>query len=121
MPNSVSLPEEQVLFPSSPLSRGSEDSNTSLRALEISEGADASNRPQRSRRSYSLSGFQFEHDLLPLSLSESIQNGREQISKNVGVIKGKRDFHLARCHDSKSSSGMALIIGLQGVASESLN
>jgi hypothetical protein len=93
MPGSSSHPGQQVLYPSPPLSRGSEDSNTSLRALELSESPEGiderSTRRNRTSRSYSLSGFQFEHDLLPLSLSESIQSGGQQVSKNVGIFKGE--------------------------------
>jgi hypothetical protein len=76
---------KDVTYPSPPLSRSSLDSNESLRALEVTDGLGSGRRPTRS---YSVSGFQFEDDLLPLTLSEAAQPGREQVPKNVGIIKG---------------------------------
>lgn len=77
-------------YPSSPpLSHGSNDSNDSLRALELSDGPIA---PKSARgRSYSLSGFDFQHDLLPLSTSVSATDSRmtEVIGgKDVNLING---------------------------------
>lgn len=76
--------------PSPPLSLRSNDSDDSLRALELSDGPVA---PRNLRgRSYSLSGFDFQHDLLPLSTSvsaadEGLRNtiGR---GKDVSLING---------------------------------
>ncbi|TEB36352.1 L-methionine transporter [Coprinellus micaceus] len=82
------------VYPSSP--RHSQDSDDSLRALEISDGPapGASTR----NRSYSLTGFDFERDLIPLSASVTdpgieVHDGGE---KNVGLV-----------------NGIALIVGLQ--------
>ncbi|KAJ8474264.1 hypothetical protein ONZ45_g16007 [Pleurotus djamor] len=85
-------------------SRGSEDS---LRALEIAEGPlTTPTRFQRrvdlpgllDGRSYSISGFDFEQDLLPLtsSLSEPDATHVESNEKNIGLI-----------------NGIALVVGLQ--------
>lgn len=117
MPDSEHLPKGP-LYPSPPLSKSSVDSVESLRALEISEGPENSfEAPRRAGRSYSLSGFQFEQDLLPLSLSESIQSGGGQVVKNVGVVKGAYQFSLHRLAGSGAYNckGMALIIGLQSM------
>ncbi|KAG6851004.1 hypothetical protein H0H93_004491 [Arthromyces matolae] len=79
------------------LNRHSHDSDEgTLRALEISEGPVIAPRHGRGR-SYSGSGFEFQHDLLPLSTSltdpESVQ-----------------DFSSLKLLSSK---GIALIVGLQ--------
>lgn len=76
-------------YPSPPTSlRGSRDSDDSLRALELSEGPiEAPRRP----RAHSVSGFNFQSDLIPLSASVSDSDptvGVEQGEKNIGLIKG---------------------------------
>ncbi|KAF5330764.1 hypothetical protein D9619_005512 [Psilocybe cf. subviscida] len=84
--------------PSPPLSRHSNDSDDSLRALELSEGpSGASNRPGRGR-SYSISGFDFQQDLLPLSASVTDPGTihTEGAEKNISLIHG-----------------IALVVGLQ--------
>ncbi|THU90706.1 L-methionine transporter [Dendrothele bispora CBS 962.96] len=79
-------------------SRHSRDSDDSLRALEISE-TPLAETPRHSRnRSYSISGFEFHQDLLPLSTSladPDIKHG-ESGEKNIGLL-----------------NGIALIVGLQ--------
>jgi hypothetical protein len=72
--------------------RYSQDSDESLRALEISDGpllADVS-RPGRGR-SYSVSGFDFQNDLLPLSasLSEPESVTAENKEKHIGLVHGE--------------------------------
>jgi hypothetical protein len=71
----------------SPPSRRSNDSDDSLRALELAEGPIDSSRRGRS---YSISGFDFQHDLLPLSssLSEPEAVHGEQAEKNLGLFNG---------------------------------
>ncbi len=80
-------------LPSPPLSSSSKDSIESLRALEVAEGPRAGGSDpvfsgRRSVRSYSISGFQFEEELLPLTLSESTAEASPTIPKSVGVVKG---------------------------------
>lgn len=76
--------------PSPPLSHHSNDSDDSLRALELSDGP----IPPRSirGRSYSMSGFDFQHDLLPLSASVSAaDNGMAEVlgnGKDINLING---------------------------------
>lgn len=85
--------------PSPPLSRHSNDSDDSLRALEFSEEPILAESPSHGRvRSHSLSGFDFQHDLLPLStsLSEPDTLHGESAEKTIGLI-----------------NGIALIVGLQ--------
>ncbi|TDL24790.1 L-methionine transporter [Rickenella mellea] len=83
--------------PSPPLSRSSHESDDSLRALELSDGP-IDPTPRRAGRSYSVSGFHFQHDLLPLttSLSESENKGDGPSEKNISLV-----------------SGIALVVGLQ--------
>ena len=76
--------------PSPPLSHRSNDSDDSLRALELSDGPIA---PRNARgRSYSLSGFDFQQDLLPLAASVSAaDDGRAEIvggGKDVSLLHG---------------------------------
>ncbi|KAL5489909.1 hypothetical protein ACEPAI_4741 [Sanghuangporus weigelae] len=85
--------------PSPPLSHHSNDSNDSLRALELSDGPigfPGGSGPRE--RSYSFSGFGFQQDLLPLSASLSNPDG--PISEGIG-----KDISLV--------NGVALIVGLQ--------
>ncbi|EJD02312.1 L-methionine transporter [Fomitiporia mediterranea MF3/22] len=79
-------------------SRRSNDSDDSLRALELSDGPNGFPLTAARARSYSISGFDFQHDLLPLSASVSNPNGSgsEGTRKDIGVV-----------------NGIALIIGLQ--------
>ncbi|TBU65740.1 L-methionine transporter [Dichomitus squalens] len=89
----------QIYSPSIRSTRLSEDSDDSLRDLELSEGpllAETS-RPFRGR-SYSVTGFDFQHDLLPLSasVSEPEDVHLESNEKRLGLV-----------------NGIALIVGLQ--------
>ncbi|KAJ3538438.1 hypothetical protein NMY22_g5163 [Coprinellus aureogranulatus] len=81
-------------YPQSP--RHSQDSDDSLRALEISDGPAI--RPSARNRSYSLTGFDFERDLIPLSASVTDPGIEVHDSgeKSVGLV-----------------NGIALIVGLQ--------
>lgn len=76
--------------PSPPLSHASHDSDDSLRALELSDGPAVFPGRTRSGRSYSLSGFDFQHDLLPLSASLSDPDGPVDVAgeKNITLING---------------------------------
>ncbi|EIN07323.1 L-methionine transporter [Punctularia strigosozonata HHB-11173 SS5] len=91
--------------PSPPLSNASHDSDDSLGALELAEGSldaqehDRLTSPRVGRgRSYSVSGFAFEQDMLPLSasLSEPDYGNGETGEKNISLL-----------------NGVALIVGLQ--------
>ncbi|TFY62900.1 hypothetical protein EVG20_g6536 [Dentipellis fragilis] len=79
---------------SPPYSHSSHDSNDSLRALELSDGP----APPGRARSYSVGGFDFERDLLPLSasLSEPDEARAAASEKSIGLV-----------------NGVALIVGLQ--------
>ena len=76
--------------PSPPLSRHSNDSDDSLRALELSDGPIGLAAPiGRRPRSYSISGFDFQQDLLPLS--SSVSEPRIALSdgeKSIGLVNG---------------------------------
>ncbi|KAH9981175.1 L-methionine transporter [Lactifluus volemus] len=67
-------------------SRSSNDSDDSLRALELLDGAKSPNRS----RSFSISSLGFERDLLPLSASLSEPDEVRSIirEKNIGLING---------------------------------
>ena len=78
--------------------RYSQDSDESLRALELSEGPLLADATTTSRgRSYSVAGFDFQSDLLPLSasLSEPEAVGLESREKHIGLVNGE-SFGL--CH-----------------------
>ncbi|KAI0065364.1 L-methionine transporter [Artomyces pyxidatus] len=93
----VSSSHESVnRYPSPPLSRSSHDSEGSLRALEFYDGP-APPTGQRGR-AYSLSGFGFERDLLPLSASLSEP-------EEVRTLAGEKNIGLV--------NGVALVVGLQ--------
>lgn len=79
-------------YVSPPYSRSSTESDDSLRALELSEGPLLHEGPRSSRsRSYSVAGFDFQSDLLPLSASLSEpENHREPKEKTIGLINGER-------------------------------
>ncbi|KAI5123359.1 hypothetical protein M0805_001780 [Coniferiporia weirii] len=83
---------------SPPLSRSSDDYDDSLRALELSDGPIERSTMHTRARSYSMSGFNFQHDLLPLSTSVSDPDGSGGASgeKSIGLV-----------------NGVALIVGLQ--------
>ncbi|KAG6874179.1 hypothetical protein C0995_003725 [Termitomyces sp. Mi166 len=88
----VKSPKSGTYPPSSPLlSRHSHDSDEgSLQALEISEGPSVVPVRYSHGRSYSGSGFEFQHDLLPLSMSlmdPDIGQGPSG-EKSVGLING---------------------------------
>lgn len=80
-------------YPSSPrLSRHSNDTDDSLRDLELSEGPSLVDSPRHARgRSYSVSGFDFQHDLLPLSasVSEPDRTQAESSEKHIGLFNGE--------------------------------
>ncbi|PPQ66072.1 hypothetical protein CVT26_010814 [Gymnopilus dilepis] len=84
-----------VTYPSSP--SHSNHSDDSLRALELSDGPAESSHGRRGR-SYSVSGFDFQHDLLPLSASVTDPGTlhAEGTEKSISLI-----------------NGIALIVGLQ--------
>lgn len=88
-PRSATSP---IYSPSIRSSRLSDDSDDSLRDLELSEGpllAENPGPPFRSR-SYSVTGFDFQHDLLPLSasLSEPDEVHLESNEKRLGLVNG---------------------------------
>lgn len=79
-------------YDSPPYSRHSHgsDSDDSLRALELSEGPLLAEAPRSRARSYSVSGFDFENDLLPLSasISEPDSGRAESREKHIGLVNG---------------------------------
>src|SRR6202021_737484 len=97
--------------PRSPLARRSNDSEDSLRALEMSDGPQASSHG-RHARSYSVTGFEFQHDLLPLtaSLSEPESLLGERGDKNINLGGGMsfacvKDWIQVDLEDSYCSCG----------------
>lgn len=108
-----------IYSPSIRSSRISEDSDDSLRDLELSDGPllAETTRPLRPR-SYSVSGFDFQHDLLPLSasLSEPDQIHPESHEKRLGLVNGACAvlWCITECEPRWGSrTGIALIVGLQ--------
>ncbi|TFK55048.1 amino acid transporter [Heliocybe sulcata] len=94
----------QSYFPSPPLSRASNESDESLRALELSEGPEQPELLRRGRvsRSYSISGFNFESELLPLSSSlDEPDTHHEVTEKNISLISA-----IALCVGSQIGSGI---------------
>lgn len=81
-------------YASPPYSRSSTESDDSLRALELSEGPLLHEGPRSARsRSYSVAGFDFQRDLLPLSASLSEpETLREPKEKTIGLINGAHHF-----------------------------
>ena len=81
--------KSQSNSPPSPLSHHSNNSDDSLRALELAEGPNLADSSRR-RRSYSISGFDFQHDLLPLStsISEPETVRGESAEKNLSLVNG---------------------------------
>ncbi|OCH94964.1 hypothetical protein OBBRIDRAFT_788707 [Obba rivulosa] len=98
--NTPRSPYSQTYSVSPQLSpRASNDSDDSLRALELSDGPLLAESPRPIRgRSYSIGGFDFQRDLLPLSssLAEPDETRGDQHEKSIGFIKG-----------------IALVVGLQ--------
>lgn len=95
--------------------RDSTDSDDSLRALELSEGPLLAEAPRTSRgRSYSVSGFDFQNDLLPLtaSLSEPENVRVEAREKHIGLVNGMWTT-LGGTRHAHSVEGIALCVGLQ--------
>lgn len=87
-PRSATSP---IYSPSIRSTRLSEDSDDSLRDLELSEGPLLAENPRPFRgRSYSVSGFDFQRDLLPLSasLSEPEDVHLESNEKRLGLVNG---------------------------------
>lgn len=97
-PLSPRSPSQTYTLSRSP--RASHDSDDdSLRDLELSEGPLLADGPHATRtRAYSISGFDFQHDLLPLtaSLSEPESLHEDSHTKNISLV-----------------NGIALIVGLQ--------
>ena len=93
--------------------RHSNDSEESLRALEVSDGPQL--RTGRGR-SYSISGFNFQHDLIPLTASLSEPDTlHDPTDKNISLLNGKLSM-LSRYATEvllTLREGVALIAGLQ--------
>lgn len=92
-PSASRLPQRFAELDRSSLhSRSSHDSDDSLSALELLEGA----APRGLRRDRSLSGssFRFESDLLPLSASLSEPDEVRSVTgeKNIGLINGASEL-----------------------------
>ncbi|BEJ07219.1 hypothetical protein CcaverHIS641_0404880 [Cutaneotrichosporon cavernicola] len=81
-------------LPSRVLSPSSSASSPSLRALELEQGPVSGTSLERTNTISTLGGFEFEHALLPLSLSGEEQQQAEH--KHVGLLQG-----------------MALVVGMQ--------
>ncbi|KDQ33322.1 hypothetical protein PLEOSDRAFT_1110514 [Pleurotus ostreatus PC15] len=110
--------EEEEVYSPPLLPRQSRDSEDSLRALEISEGPLTSMSPRQRGRSYSISGFDFQQDLLPLTSSLSDPEAvihAEAGEKNLGLINGALGNNTsALCLTCKPlGEGIALVVGLQ--------
>lgn len=103
-------------YVSPPYSRSSHESDEdSLRALELSDGP-LLVEPSRRGRSYSVSGFDFQRDLLPLSASLSEpDNLREGKDKHIGLINGKPATfsYPSSASEVRLLEGIALVVGLQ--------
>ena len=69
----------------------SHDSNEELQALEYSEGPIQATRFGRGGRSFSISGFDFQHALLPLAASMSDPEAVTDVAseKSIGLVNGK--------------------------------
>lgn len=101
--------------PSPPLSHSSHDSNESLRALELMEGPIDVSRNVRPGRSYSISGFDFQADLLPLSasLSEPDRGSEAGGEKSISLLNGEHVLLLPHWTPFIVTKGIALCVGLQ--------
>lgn len=98
-------------YVSPPYSRSSHESDEdSLRALELSDGPLLAETSTSRGRSYSVSGFDFQRDLLPLSASLSEpDNSREPRDKHIGLINGiphNTMAHHPRAESSISPQGL---------------
>jgi hypothetical protein len=75
--------------------RHSNESEESLRALEVSDGPQTDTFSGRRGRSYSVSGFNFQQDLIPLTASltepEILRDGSD---KNIGLLNGRPSIPL---------------------------
>ncbi len=71
-------------------SNGSSSSSASIEALERSEYVPIGQRPRhhRSNTINSVAAFQFEADMLPLSLSEPGGESEQASEKTVGYLSG---------------------------------
>lgn len=92
----LSAPQDTTPAPRSPRSasplrsRASTDSSVSLHALEVSEACALNVRTGRGRsRGESIVAFDFQNDLLPLSLSEAEGNSEPNVEKNIGLLDGE--------------------------------
>ena len=112
-PRSPRAPRDE----SPPYSRTSNESEESLRALELSEGPLLADSPRsRSRaRTYSVSGFDFENELLPLSasISEREDIRTEPREKHIGLLNGVLHIRIFALNYKASDVGIALCVGLQ--------
>lgn len=78
------------------------ESSESLRALELSEGPESIElRPSPRTRTASISLFQFQDELLPLSLSEAVERTEDVVvEKTVGFYNGEfRGIHTNQSND----------------------
>jgi len=100
----LSAPQDTTPTPRSPRSasprpgsRASTDSSVSLHALEASDGLlSARTRRARANSAGSILAFDFQDDLLPLSLSQVEGDSEPRVEKNIGLM-----------------DGIALVVGLQ--------
>jgi hypothetical protein len=105
-------------YPSPPLSRDSQDSDESLRALELSDGPALASRSLRPR-TYSFSGYAFgEPDLIPLAASDGAIEENRSVpgEKSIGLSNGTQYFLLLYGElelKVLQTKGVALIVGLQ--------
>ena len=109
-PRSRLAPLLHFVHMSSP--RSSASSEESLRALEYAQGPERGHRG----RSYSISGFEFAENLLPLTASVSAPEtlpGGDQHEKNIGLINGACSASRPRLKADLGAAGIALIVGLQ--------
>lgn len=101
------------------LSRSSHDSDDSLRALELSDGPIKLSTMGTRARSFSMGGFNFEQDLLPLStsLSDPVASGSgAHGERSINLVSGMCTiihYHNRLSQRLPTFKGIALIIGLQ--------
>ncbi|CCM02379.1 uncharacterized protein FIBRA_04474 [Fibroporia radiculosa] len=92
------------------------DDADSLRDLELSDGPLLADAPISSRaRAYSISGFDFQRDLLPLtaSLSEPDTVHGESHTKSISLLHGAWCLPYQSLRVTNRLPGVALIMGLQ--------
>lgn len=119
------MPSVRNYSPSPPRSQpSSSGSATSLRALELSEGTRRPPHSPHGRRASILGTpataiFDFQRELLPLSLSEPLNEGEPLVERNIGFVKGNR---ISSCHRQafhyllityKCLLGIAIVVGNQ--------